>query len=499
VSNRLLGHDLSQVDGPLGRSLSAHSKKVAKDLRATYCEQRGSTGISLASFETVIDHCPSNKKTLYTKTMNQIFGVEEDGRGQMRPGFDLVLDGSGTAFSKIENYYCHPVEVKKYYDPLVTKTKLPRPRCIVARNLRHVLYMARILLPIEDWIYQNYKSPAGHRVMAKGLNSVDAGNLLAEKWKDFRTPVALCGDCSSFDGHVSTLALKAIHKFYYTFFPQLRAIPEYKDVFKAQLENHVSSRLGLSFSCKGRRMSGDRDTAFGNTMLTVLMVSLLFEIHHPNLHYELICDGDDFVIICEHEVGSAVMDKLISGYKSFGHELEFDVVTSVFEKIDFCQKHPVHIDETTVKLVRNPLKVFSGSTHSTRNYDSPQSIRKLFKGVGLGDGYCNEGVPLLYSFAKMIYRVAAGNDLPFQTLDQLDALVKSLHPSDPLFQRLINEKNLPRFSIVSEMARVSFFYAYGFTPMEQILLEAQFDSISKFDFDTKLHSADHPVTPLYTK
>lgn len=504
VNLRLLAHDLSKTNPVTEQRLFKLAQKLGRTANRVY-NGTHADGIHLANFQTILEHAPPNKRKLYTKIVDEIRGLLPDSKGRLRPGFDLKEDGRGTAFSKVENYFWHLLEVKNYFsneDNYATSTKAPRPRCIVARNLRHVLFMARLLTPFEDWFYANSdhklsmsENETELRCMFKGMNSSDAGKLLHQKWSRFSNPVALCGDCSSFDGHVSKAALRATHEFYKCMVPQVRGIKAYQDCFKAQLDNNISSRLGVKFTCEGRRMSGDRDTAFGNTLLTVLMVNLALSGQFP---FELACDGDDFVVITEAEHSLAANTLLKQTYTDLGHELDFDVVTKTFEHIDFCQKKPI-LTGSGYKLVRNPLKVFSNTTASTRNYESPASRRKLFASIGLGDYYCSADVPVLGEYARMIYRMATGKEIVQTDLshERIAELKSTLHPSDPLFQRLVNERHLPLLGEVTHEARFSFAQAYGMPVVEQYRWEAFFRSQSEYNFDQQPAIFDHEVTEIY--
>lgn len=444
--------------------------------------------LHLAGWDSVLEHAPAHKKKLYTQIIDEILGKVPGVPAGFQP-----QDKGGLAFSKTENYYAHSSLSKTAYSPAQAKepgSKLPRPRCIVGRSLKHVLHMARILIPIEDFTYARLLGSDGLRAMAKGLNSADAANLLVQKWELYAHPFALCGDCSSFDGHVSVDQLKAVQQFYKRLFPQLRGHP-WHSVFSAQLKNKISSRLGVDFVSTGRRMSGDRDTAFGNTLLTYMMVHIALK----GRRFSLICDGDDFVVVCERSEASGFAETLVESYARWGHELEFDVKTDVLEHVDFCQKKMVKLHGGW-RLVRNPLKVLSGSAHSTRNFDSPRSARVLFASVGLGDSYANAGVPVLQSFSRMIWRLATGTEISDVALEDANQLLKTLHPSDPLFQRLVNERNLPIDTIIDFEARLSFERAYGITPAEQIRLENWFQKQTQFDFSIP-EPEPHPCEGLY--
>jgi len=211
--------------------------------------------------------------------------------------------------------------------------------------------------------------------------------------------------------------------------------------------------------------------------------------------FSLICDGDDFVILCERANAANYAAVLQQCYTKYGHELEFDVITSVPEEIDYCQKKPVAL-KTGWRMVRNPKKVLCTTTHSTRNYDNPASIKTLFRSVGLGDSYCNNGVPVLQSFARMIYRIGTGSELLSYTASDISELYRTLHPSDPLFQRLATERNLAIDTEITHEARISFAIAYGILPAQQLHMESFFNSVQDYEFEHPQVS-DHWIADRY--
>jgi len=469
--------------------------RMGKMLHKRYAEQHGGPP-HLASLDAVLEHAPAHKKVFYAKVCSQLKGETPRRDGLIREGFDPILDTRGSCFVKQEAYLNHSKEVKLFYansEGQEVKEKDPRPRLICDQNPCKVLMMSRILLPIEDWVYAQSILEGSPRCMAKGLNSEQTGSLLLEKWSMFSTPVALCGDCSSFDGHVTVDQLKAVHTFYKQMFPQLYAIPELLACLNSQLFNRCKSRVGFSFACKGRRMSGDRDTAFGNTLLTVMFVhTALWKVK-----FELICDGDDFVVICEDSIRQQVKSKLMDFYTGLGHELGFDVITTQFEHVDFCQKKPIILSPGRCKLIRNPMKVFSTVTASTRNYESVGSRKALFRSIGIGDYYVNSNVPVFGELARMLYRVSTGGELSGVTSDAIKTLIGELQHNDPLRIRLIAEKNLPVDDYVSASARYSFEQAYNISPVQQLAMEYFFKSTKHYDFTADIPVCTHPSAPAY--
>lgn len=489
ATNRLLQFDLTHTDAGLEHELlleAAHfGKLVRKELKP-----------SLPTWDDVRHFSPPNKRRLYNSVIDVITGIVPDKYGEKRPGWRDYF-GRGQGFVKFENYLSFGDD--KLFNIgtasiLQFKIKKPRPRMIVGRNLGMVIYMSR-MMPYEHEAYGLLYDPNQQfRTMTKGLNSDEIGTLFLQKSSRFSKPRYLCGDCSSFDGHVSQAQLRAMHASY----KAAMHLPKiYNKVFEAQLHNRVGSRLGVSFESEGRRMSGDRDTGYGNTVLTAIMIKIAMR-HAHIAKYELLCDGDDFVLIVEDDQGDVAKAITVETYRGLGHDLSFDIDTLLLPEVEFCQKHPIRIDNDHCKLVRAPAKVLSTSVAGPTHFDTEAGYRFLMSAVGIGDYYVNSNVPVLGEYARMLYRLSTGKHLTAeQAASEVEEVRRSLAPSNPLFQRLVSEKRLKVNDIVTHSARMDFYLAYGMCPNEQQCYENYFRGVGSHCFALSTSTERHPMASEY--
>jgi hypothetical protein len=119
---------------------------------------------------------------------------------------------------------------------------------------------------------------------------------LAEVWHTKRYAIpdsaALLGDYSKFDSHVHTHVLELEHAVW-------RAVSGMEmKLLDNQLIN--SGRTGhLRYTAVGTRMSGDRNTGGGNSVINILIFRVLKRVCEIDL--EILCDGDDSIVWCARE------------------------------------------------------------------------------------------------------------------------------------------------------------------------------------------------------
>lgn len=109
----------------------------------------------------------------------------------------------------------------------------PAPRVIQPRLPRYNVVVGRYLKPLEHKIYRALAQMHGSTVVAKGLTIDQTGRLIASKWGQFSSPVAIGIDASRFDQHVSAQALKWEHSIYNKIFES----DELAEALKWQIDN----------------------------------------------------------------------------------------------------------------------------------------------------------------------------------------------------------------------------------------------------------------------
>lgn len=244
--------------------------------------------------------------------------------------------------------------------------------------------------------------------------------------------------------------------------------PEFAKLLSWQLHNEGFTRTGVRYRTRGGRMSGDMNTALGNCVLMILMVSAFM----AGRKYDILDDGDDCLLIIEEDELDWVIANVHRVFLTFGMEIKVENVAATLENVEWCQSHPIQYAPGAYKFVRNPFKVFSTAMGGVKYVDSDKARRKLLNTIGMAEMVLNLGVPVMQSFAQAIMRNAA-------TTKSIE-----LQEADPMYYRLhhelkaMNLKQLTRLDPqpISDTARHSFWLAFGIPADEQLEMESYFSS-----------------------
>lgn len=348
----------------------------------------------------------------------------------------------------------------------------PDPRAIQFRGAVYCVALAQFLQPIEHYIYGMDLFSAGvprSRNIAKGLNQAQRAELLRSKMQAFRNPRVLSLDGSRFDKHVSIALLKIEHLVYTV----AQRDPFFARLLKMQLVNVVKSKLGIKYTAAGRRMSGDMNTALGNCLLMLIMVTAFME-YLGVLAWDTLDDGDDCLLIIEEQDLVLVEETIFNHFLEYGMQMKVECVATTLFEVSFCQSSVVEYADARFKFVRDYQAVISKALTGIRHWQDPNYRIKVLRAIGLCELVLNLGVPVLQAFATSILRnVGRPTDLALAS-DGLKARAG----------RELRALGLP-LSVVSaqpitEQARVSFALAFNCPVEEQLRIEAFFSSW-KFD------------------
>lgn len=366
----------------------------------------------------------------------------------------------------------------------------PDPRAIQFRDPKYCVAAGRFLKACEHPLYELHgdgKTLPATRLIGKGLSQAGRAKLLAQKLKAFSTPCVVSLDASRFDQHVSKELLEIEHMVYL----MMCNDPEFRVLLRWQLDNRGVSTRGIRYKTRGKRMSGDMNTALGNCLLMVTMVSCIMR----GMKYDILDDGDDCLLIVERELLPWCQENLYDAFLEFGMEIKLENIAFDIESVEWCQSHPVQYAPGKYKFVRDPLKVLSNGLGGVKYLDSERARRKLAMTTGMGEMVLNLGIPVLQNYAMAVIRNASGGG-PMSHMRGGKQIYNSrqrqkgrqdhieLQASDPMYFRINRElramglKQLERLDPqpITDGARLSFFKAFGITPWEQLQMEEFLDS-----------------------
>lgn len=333
------------------------------------------------------------------------------------------------------------------------------PRIIQPRSLRFNAVLGRHIKHLEKPLFDAIGKVWGSPVVAKGLNMLQQGNLIANKWSRFANPVAIGVDAKRFDQHVSEDALAWEHSVWNSWCRD----PELKWLLRQQLVNTCS---GLTpegrarYTVRGCRMSGDMNTSSGNCLL---MCAMIWEYsRYRGVSTELVNNGDDCTVFMER----SDVEKFLKGFRGWFLQMGFDMVveTPVYEieKIEFCQAHPVHVGSGNYLMVRNILSTMAKDSAALVPFTHPESVSSWLASVGQCGIATYGGIPVLHQYYNMFCR--SGRVVPKLTQGWRDSWWY-LSQSAGL--------NRQQCEVLPE-TRLSFYVAFGITPAEQEAMEDEF-------------------------
>lgn len=386
-------------------------------------------------------------------------------RGRKRVNYQKALDSLNVKEFSFKDSYIKTFT--KYEKTLFSSVKDPVPRVVSPRSLRYNIELGRFLSPIEERIFRAIGKVMGENTVMKGMNARDSARAIVAKWHSFRDPVAVGGDASRFDQHISVEALQWEHGVYTRCFPVARHKARLSSLLKMQLKNRCFGNVGdgsVEFTTNGVRMSGDMNTSLGNCVLmTALTASYADEI---GCNVLLANNGDDCVYFMERED----LDKFMSGITLWFREMGFTMVMEdpvyEIEQISFCQTSPVWVgpDAFDYIMVRDPRVAIAKDTISVHPLDNSKQVYGWLNAVGSGGLSLTGSLPVWQAFYKMYLDSASGQKCSSTEtgwgwgVRQLGA---NMHRSEgPI---------LPK-------TRASFFLAFGISPEEQICIENKYSS-----------------------
>lgn len=385
-------------------------------------------------------------------------------RGRKRVIYERAVD---SLF--VENFSPRDAEVKvfvKFEKTNFTAKKDPVPRVISPRDPRYNVEVGRFLRPIEERIFKAIANLYGHKTVFKGMNAMKQADLLIEKWNMFRNPVAIGADASRFDQHVSRQALEFESEVFLACFPSQRHRDRLRSLLEMQRQNKCSGYTpngSLRYVTDGTRMSGDMNTSLGACVIMCCMLHEYARIRGVKI--ALANNGDDCVIVLEEEDRERFSEGFDEWFRLMGFNMVLEDPVYIFEQIEFCQTHPVWIGPGAYDyiMVRDPYNGIAKDTLCMHRWESRKTFLGWLDAVGQGGISLTGGIPIFQEFYSSYIR----NGKHW-------AKCPSVHTWG---QRALMKGLDRKYSTVKERTRASFYWAFGLTPCQQIVIEDYYRSM----------------------
>jgi hypothetical protein len=180
-----------------------------------------------------------------------------------------------------------------------------------------------------------------------------------------------------------------------------------------------------------------------------------------NLRYRFVNDGDDGVIIISRkDLGK--LEGMYEWYEQYGYKMQAETPVDVLEEVEFCQCRPVWDGEKWL-MCRNPDVVLNRDTYTTKSVQTIGQWNYYRGAIGNCGIAAAGGMPVVGAFYEALARGAKD--------------VRSDDTSTGLYWMALGQ-NRTNQGIISAETRVSFFKAFGYTPDQQIRMEAEYKLIN---------------------
>jgi len=337
------------------------------------------------------------------------------------------------------------------------------PRCIQPRNPVYNIKMATYIKPLEHRVYQAIGKLYGDGpTVIKGYNTFGIGSIIRGKWRSFDRPVAIGLDATKFDMHVSAEALEWEHSVYNSVY----RCKTLRKMLSWQIDNKGFGWCkdgNLRYSVKGRRASGDMNTALGNCLI---MCALVYEYsRHKNIPTKLCNNGDDCVVMMEQGYEANFMEGLDEWFHEMGFRMVAEKPVYELNKIEFCQMRPIELDDGRCMMVRNIPVALRKDTLCTIGVENAKALQGWCSAVGTGGLALCGGVPIMQNLYRTLQRLGGG---------YTNKTAVELARNSGMY--LLSKDVKLTFAEPSAEMRLQVFKAWGILPDVQVALEAHFDS-----------------------
>ncbi len=299
--------------------------------------------------------------------------------------------------------------------------------------------------------------------------------------EQFSDPVAIGLDATKFDMHVSPAMLQWEHSIYLAIFKQDSKLRRLLSWQMNNVGRGYCANGKLKYKVKGKRFSGDMNTALGNCIIMCAMVHSYLAAR--GVEGKLVNNGDDCVVFIERRDLARFQQGLAEWFLDLGFRMVAEAPVFDINQIEFCQMRPIHT-ASGWKMVRNIPNALAKDRLCLLPLRYATEMREWLGSVGAcGLSLCG-GVPVLNAFYKCYARHGSCNTKFGETL--------MLNSGTKMLARGMRQEEEP----VTPEARYQSWLAWGILPDHQVEVEKFYDSLQIEHGTTVIDSYDLDPSPL---
>jgi hypothetical protein len=286
--------------------------------------------------------------------------------------------------------------------------------------------------------------------------------------------VALLGDYSKFDAHIHTHVLREEHAVW----RQISGMS--MKLLNQQLVNSGRvNKCDIKYTAVGTRMSGDRNTGGGNSVINILIFRTLSALTGVTL--EILCDGDDSIVWLDRDR----LDYFVEAAKDviervFGMQWAYDVAGTL-SKEEYCHRALSYHGSTPV-LIADPMRTLQRATWVVNKQGHKQNARILVGNlvvIYLSYPNCPVLSPVSYGLLKRLGAVNKGLVTTRYTMGEDNQYLREL-AEEVIKPHLITIGGLPalrmpeEYLVVPDEARYDMHASFNISPEEQESIERDY-------------------------
>jgi len=353
------------------------------------------------------------------------------------------------------------------------------PRMISPPSARFLLKTGCYVKPAEHVVYAAIDNMFGFKVVTKGLNYREVGNLFSSHWSEILDPVSFDIDVKKMDRSTSSEMLGWTHQFITGCYANSDEISR---LLKQQLR--VKTRVqcddgAVYYTVDGTLTSGQMNTSLvGVTMISSCMYVLFANLGIP---YRFVDAGDDCTVIIERHDARMFLNRVRPFFSSVGFELTISSQNDRLEGIDFCQTHPVLVGGSYT-MVRNVQDAVVKDATSLRKLRTRRELAVWMKAVSLCGLATHSRVPVAQSLYlcygrnadRMLKECELSRRQETRTTRAVERLCReglSWNMSQAVHQMVASVGE------ISPATRLSYFEAFDLTPPYQVALEGYYNDL----------------------
>lgn len=360
-------------------------------------------------------------------------------------------------------------------------------RAISSPDPRFLVETGRYVKVAEHLIYEGIDKLYGKRVVAKGLNFSQVGELFEDCWNDFDTPCSIDCDVEKMDRSTTVDMMKWTHLITGSVFTGYDRV-FIETLLSWQIDTIAKGRVDdgfFSYFIEGTLNSGQTNTS----LVGVLMVSMIMKAYINSKSYRVrfVDAGDDCTIICARVNEADFRAGLQPFFLKFGFVLTLGSTNDVLEGIEFCQAHPVKVNGK-YRMVRNNRTAAVKDAVCPKKIETPREFVAWAQAVSDTGIATHGGVPVAQDYYAMLSRSAQ------QTFQSMNLTYRQRSRYRSSIKRYAVEGGMHYWGkgmscryedIISVETRVSYYLAFGTPPHVQRMLENS--------YRTKLVKYNYPI------